>query len=566
MELSYLKNDNTDLFFTLGTFDDLHFDEIQNYIPIYNKFFALNENNYNSINLNHKFSIKKIISCETQNKCDAIIFDNDGKLYEKKVFFKLSPLLDPIKYLVGKYDISDTCLFNLPKYTETVVNEKINDPNNSAYVDSFATYLTSQLLHKHGFIHGLDFYGSFLAIKNNFYINLNEDIEYLYDSTFFQKHQGILYTIDNLYHEEFMNYNSRNMKKRITVDKDTISPSILKLSDISDLSELDDILENETSQTINPLQCISVESVNNNKSAKSVVKDYSSSSCSSRSSNTINDNSDSASESESEQTSECSTATEDAISATIPKFPVQAIALERCENTFDYLLSQNSLSDRELSSAIIQILMILITLQKSFSLTHNDLHTNNIMWIQTDKKFLFYKINKIYYKVPTFGKIYKLIDFGRAIYKFKGKQICSDSFHPKGDAATQYNIEPYMNDKKPRLDANFSFDLCRLGCSIYDFIVEDISNEMKDLSEIEKIIVKWCHDDKDRNVMYKINGQERYPEFKLYKMIARTCHKHMPLNVLNDIHFSKYIVNKKQAHKNNRGNIMDIDSYPIYTD
>ena len=35
------------------------------------------------------------------------------------------------------------------------------------------------------------------------------------------------------------------------------------------------------------------------------------------------------------------------------------------------------------------------------------------------------------------GKIYKIIDFGRAIYNLNGVRYCSDSFHPKGDAATQ---------------------------------------------------------------------------------------------------------------------------------
>jgi hypothetical protein len=186
------------------------------------------------------------------------------------------------------------------------------------------------------------------------------------------------------------------------------------------------------------------------------------------------------------------------------------------------------------------------------------------MWIKTAKKYLCYKLEDTYYKVPTFGKIYKLIDFGRAIYKFNGKSVCSDSFHPKGDAATQYNCEPYFNEKKPRLEPNPSFDLCRLGCSIYDFLVEDISNEMKDLSEIEQIIVRWCHDDKGRNIMYKMNGQERYPEFKLYKMIVRTVHKHTPKAVLADKYFSKYIVGRKQASK--AGVIMNIDEYPSYID
>ena len=56
------------------------------------------------------------------------------------------------------------------------------------------------------------------------------------------------------------------------------------------------------------------------------------------------------------------------------------------------------------------------------------------MFINTEKQFLYYTFNKIHYKVPTYGKIYKIIDFGRAIYKFNGQLMCSDSFHLKGDA------------------------------------------------------------------------------------------------------------------------------------
>ena len=62
------------------------------------------------------------------------------------------------------------------------------------------------------------------------------------------------------------------------------------------------------------------------------------------------------------------------------------------------------------------------------------LHTNNIMYEKTDKKYpwLYYCFNGTYYKVPTFGKIFKIIDFGRAIYNFRDQVICSDSFHSKG--------------------------------------------------------------------------------------------------------------------------------------
>jgi hypothetical protein len=132
--------------------------------------------------------------------------------------------------------------------------------------------------------------------------------------------------------------------------------------------------------------------------------------------------------------------------------------------------------------------------------------------------------------VPTFGRIFKIIDFGRSIYKFNGKTFCSDSFKTGGDAATQYNTEPYFNENKPRLEPNYSFDLCRLACSIFDYVVEDM-DEIKDLTKcdsVKRLVVEWCLDDKGMNLLYKNNGQDRYPDFKLYKMIARCVHNHTP--------------------------------------
>jgi hypothetical protein len=75
--------------------------------------------------------------------------------------------------------------------------------------------------------------------------------------------------------------------------------------------------------------------------------------------------------------------------------------------------------------------------------THNDLHTNNIMYIETDKEFIYYTHNQIHYKVPTYGRIYKIIDFGRSIYRFKNKMFYSDCFEKHGDANGQYNCEPF---------------------------------------------------------------------------------------------------------------------------
>ena len=84
--------------------------------------------------------------------------------------------------------------------------------------------------------------------------------------------------------------------------------------------------------------------------------------------------------------------------------------------------------------------------------------TQIILCIRKQKNSI-YTINMMIniIKFPHMAKFIKIIDFGRAIYKFKGNIVCSDSFHPKGDAATQYNCEPYLNSKKPRLEPKHEF-------------------------------------------------------------------------------------------------------------
>jgi hypothetical protein len=164
--------------------------------------------------------------------------------------------------------------------------------------------------------------------------------------------------------------------------------------------------------------------------------------------------------------------------------------------------------------------------------------------------------------VPTYGKIYKIIDFGRSIYRFQGKLLCSDSFAENGDAATQYNFEPYFNSSKARIEPNYSFDLCRLGCSIFDFIIDEDDNVDK-YDDFQKIIHEWCIDDNGRNILYKKNGDERYPNFKLYKMIARCVHKHIPQLQLEREEFAAFSVTKKGISKNAK--IINIDDMPEYS-
>jgi len=255
----------------------------------------------------------------------------------------------------------------------------------------------------------------------------------------------------------------------------------------------------------------------------------------------------------------------DFIKAEIFDFPVNIICLEKLKNTLDSLMEVEDEDDEltmdEWRSCLFQIIMSLIVYQKVFKFTHNDLHTNNIMYIETDRKFICYKFEDKYYKVPTYGKIYKIIDFGRAIYYHSDKLFCSDSFHAKGDANSQYNFEPYFNEKKPRLEPNNSFDLCRLGCSIFDYFFDDVIDVRDETDPIACLIAEWCIDDKGKNILYKMNGEERYPDFKLYKMITRNVNNHTPQKQLEKNVFARYVVGKKKVKKMK---VFDIDTLPTY--
>jgi len=615
--VNYQKRKNVNLFNKFQSNPNIALSNVQNYIPIYDKFFSLNNTNFNSINLNHMWSMsdikdlknkandkevsfehEHIYSCKLKN-----ISDDEDFTMTQKVFIKMAPLLDPFKYLVGKYNHLDSHLFNLPSIDKTKkVHPKLEDPNNSSYIDGFFSFLTSQVLHHHNFIHGLDYYGSFLAVKNNYKINVIDDIDYLIQSEFFNKQKGTLFTVEDYSHLmqgqsmlepslkplNIMNISQKSILSVKSIDETIFDNIFEDVNANANANGQSFSLDNVKTLNIDLVDITNSIDITDQKKSASLK---SGSSCSSRTSHTnendINEDTDLiedldgfksvGSESYESETgsrsanSECSGSfesvsdfEEEKLFLTIQKFPVQVICMEHCESTLDDLILNSDLSQDEWMSLLMQVIMSLITYQKLFSFTHNDLHTNNIMYIPTNKKYLYYLYKKKYYKVPTFGKIFKIIDFGRAIYKFDNKLFCSDSFQTGGDAVTQYNTEPYFNDKKPRLEPNFSFYLCRLACSIFDYIIDDMDSikNINSCDPIIKLIVEWCTDDNGVNVLYKNNGAERYPDFKLYKMIARYVHNHSPNAQLERPEFSKFVISKNGLSKGEI--VMNIDELPSY--
>ena len=515
-------------------YNPFYLNSLQRAQPIYNLFFDESKVDFNAIQLNAKYQmvgLNTIVSIDTQIE------------EQKPVFIKYSPLLDPVRYMIGKYDTDSEQIRTLPKNGNDTGFSKLTSIHNASYIDGFFSFLASKLLHAHNIKHSADFYGSYLVVQKQFKMNILDDYDYLRDSDFFIQNTNKLFRLTKYTQpNDFSSDNSRNNKDKLN---------------ISDEVAIDDIILIE-SESAAPIDEENLEEVFNKTSpeADSDSDEESDSGDDEESDSGDSDSGDSdigedydGSSSESEN--------EDAIYAYIDNFPVNMICLEKCDGTLDQLFEDNEVDEEIGASALFQVIMTLIVFNKAFKFTHNDLHTNNIMYVNTDIEYLYYQFEGKRYKVPTYGKIFKIIDFGRGIYKFKGKVFCSDSFDTGGDAATQYNFPPFYNKKKPIIEPNPSFDLCRLGCSIYDFVIGD----KKPTDDLQKTVHRWCLDDKGVSVLYKKNGEERYPDFKLYKMIARNVHEHTPKAQLEFPYFNQFLVGSPIDVVD----LIDLDVVPDYS-
>jgi hypothetical protein len=580
-------------------YNPFNIQHIQQYNPLYSVFFELNEKNYNKVSFNHKYQCV----FHDKSKVPTKIIDTvTGKIIEKELYIKFSPLIDPVRYMAGKYGATaildtDTSV-KLPGFTSSgggvegckTIDSKLAFIHNASYVDCLFYYLSSVLLNSYNFQHGIDFYGSYLGIQEHFKINIEEDVEYLGNFDFFKLNVDKLFILENLKNPLLMetsssSSNTNRAKIRIYSEKSTE----LVIDDIIpiEIADMETGLQGEPEELyskVNNSKCVeseeddddeeeedSEESDEEDEESEEESKDDSDEDDEKEESadddnkedimvnsedddnmdiedDDIEDDDSEDDENEEEWEDEDEDETPDnETHAYIKNFPIQLICMEKCDGTLDQLFMNDLINEQIGISALFQIIMTLIVYQKVFHFTHNDLHTNNITYVNTEQKYLYYVYNNISYRVPTYGRIFKLIDFGRAIYKFQNKLFCSDSFSPQGDASTQYNFPPFHNSKKPTVLPNYSFDLCRLGCSIYDFVIDgnDYKPCLKNLDKFQRIIYEWCLDDNGKNILYTKSGEERHPGFKLYRAIAHKVSQHTPQNQLNNPVFQRFIYKKR---------------------
>jgi hypothetical protein len=253
--------------------------------------------------------------------------------------------------------------------------------------------------------------------------------------------------------------------------------------------------------------------------------------------------------------------------AAISEFPTMLIFLEANKDTMDSLLAESadigvSIGTPEWEAHwaawIFQVIAALCQIQSLWAMTHNDLHSNNILWTPTDKPYLYYKTQDgRRWKVPTYGKIFRIIDFGRAIYTHNGTLSISDDYWPDNDAGTQYNFGPIYDPSLPRVYPNPSFDLCRLSVSIMEGLFLEIpadkdgagiiSSEVdrvqhETTSDLFNVLWSWLIDDEGRNVLWDADQSERYPGFDLYKVIAQKVKQAVPREQIDKAPFVGFVL------------------------
>ena len=109
----------------------------QTYIPIHTQFID-NTTNCSDLILNYSVKITEAVKYPNSYNGFIGLKENMEKL---PIFVKYCPLSDPLKIMIGKTEYSD---FTLP---DVGVDEHIfADKNNSAYVDSFFSYLLQHVI------------------------------------------------------------------------------------------------------------------------------------------------------------------------------------------------------------------------------------------------------------------------------------------------------------------------------------------------------------------------------------------------------------------------------------
>lgn len=465
-----------------------------------------------------------------------------GGLVDISGFCKITHLLDAFKMIQGNYPMAQHPALPSPGRKSAKVYSKIHDPHNQAYVDAVACYMLSKFREGDHSPHFSLFYGAYLGVAKNYYYNITEDFSDMrFESWFWRKRAEKIFTLVGFEGSTPIH------------SSDPLMEPPDNLSDYSTSSNT-----NSTRHSVTEIHDNDNISVNSSESLHSASISTTSSKSGSGS------GSDSGSSYESDELGK-----EYSFYATIPEFPTMIMFLESNKATMDSLLEDDCPHmDAKIGTPewearwiawLFQIIAALSQIQSLWAMTHNDLHSNNILWVPTDKEFLYYKTHDgRHWRVPTYGKLFRIIDFGRAIYTHNTVLCISDDYWPENEAGSQYNFGPLYDPKEPRAYPNPSFDLCRLSVSILEALFLETPPDKEDgkilSSEIDRIqketvsdlfnlLWGWLIDEDGRNVLWDADQSERYPGFDLYRIIAQKVKHAVPREQLENPVFHQYLTN-----------------------
>ena len=438
----------------------LNIDNIQIYNPIFSLYFHIfnTKNSHKCIDIKRRYYIYEILDIEKfkyyHSNCllKTSIYDSRlSAIIEKDVFCKIIPILEPLYFIKNNYNNFIKRNPLLPSNYNANTFEKINNMNNTAFIDSFFSYIVSELTINNILPNFPLYYGSINGIMKKYNFDISDDYKSFKQEAWFHKNIGSNFKLD------------------------------VYMSD------------------------------SDGSSSESSDSDYS------------NDEND--------------------YISVIKNMPCQLFFIEKLDGLLSDLLKE--CNDKIILSCLFQVSFALSYLQKHLKFTHNDLHIDNIMYQKTDKLYLYYKFNNIYFKVPTHGYIFKIIDFGRAIFTFKDKLFFSDCFCKYGDADGQYNypINNFLYDKKKEkkdiIQPNYHFDMCRLSMTILDELNYSKYIDYKD----NKYIIDYLYSLTIGENNIEFNELE--DNFDMYVSIAKHANNSLPIDIIQNDIFKPFRIKKK---------------------
>lgn len=433
----------------------------------------------------------------------------------KDIFIKSNPILDVLKHMEGNYktNIETPSLFSYRTYN------KINNINNNAYIEIIACYYLNLLTEKNLTSLFPIYYGSFNGISKSYCHDISEDYQYIKDTDWFLKNHNKLFEIikeDNLSDFDDITFENMNIldyenEKNLQSDNDIDNISLEDIN-FDSINLGDDLFGGKK---------INCEIKNNSDIESDIESDINSD---------IESDNESISLSISTMSNQSCIVNE--IYSKLNSIPVQILAMELMEYTLTNLI-KNGLEKEEWKSILFQICFGLAIAQKHLNFIHNDLHTDNIMFVTIKEEYKYFMYQNKYYKVPTFGKETKVIDFARGILKVNNKTYFSDVFKKNGDAGGQYG---YMNScLKKKKNYNLNFDLARLGTTIINYLDDE---------ELSLFVNSWTKG---------YNGCDftrMDDDFSLYVEISKYSTNALPKNQITRDFFKEYIIDKKDIPEN----------------